>query len=384
MTYKTDYEKLFERYQRGEIGRRSFLKGLAGAAASIGVVGGPLSLVSGKAHAAGVDEVRFDSWGGSVSKAFRKNAFKPFAQKTGIEVNDGTFGNADEYLSRVRASESGTYQIAHLSGVFDYARYTGLGLDSKINEDNIPRLDLVIDRLVKPFRQITDGHLSAVPYDYGATGIAYNRKHVSDDEVKEKGANILLDKKYKGKIGGWAEWKTRIWYAALQTDQNPNDIQNMDAIWDAIREHRDLLLKYWNSGAQLMSLLGNEEIYLTEGWSGRIRALQDQGYDIGYMDPPGGLAWQECLFILKGSPMEACERLINFMLKPKVAVAVAEAQKYPPSLNPQKVDLGDVVPTLPAFDPKGTLEDSDFFDPKYWNSHESKWSRKFGHVQRGY
>ncbi|MGD8429589.1 MAG: extracellular solute-binding protein, partial [Ectothiorhodospiraceae bacterium] len=318
------------------------------------------------------------------SEAFRKYAFEPYTKKTGIKVVDGTFGGADEYLARVRASQPGEFNIAHLSGVFDYARYDNLGLSTTLNEDNIPNLKLVIETLQKPFRKITDGKLSAVPYDYGTTGIAYNRKHISDDEAKEKGAKLLIDKKYKGKIGGWGEWKTRIWYGALQTGQDPNNIQDMDAVWDAIRQHRDLALKYWSSGAELMSLLAEDEIYVTEGWSGRIRALQDQGHDIGYLDPPGGLAWQECLFVIKGSPMPECEELLNFMLEPKVAIAVAEGQNYPPALNPKKVDLGDKVPTLPAFDPSGTLSSLNFFDPAYWNKHEGEWSKKFGRVQRGY
>lgn len=384
MSDKPDHEKLWERYSNGDIDRRTFLKGLAAAGAAAGVVGGPLGFPSGTAHAAMADEIRFDTWGGIVSEAFREHAIGPFEKKTGIEVVDGTFGNPDQYLSRVLASQPGTYQIAHLSGVFDYARYVGLDLDTKLNEDNIPRLKLVIDRLVEKFREITNGHLSAVPYDYGATGIAYNRKYISDEEVKKKGADILLDEQYKGRIGGWHEWKTRIWYAALQTGQDPNNIQDMKAIWGAIREHRDLLLKYWHSGAELMNLLADESIWLTEGWSGRIQALQDKGYDIGYMDPPGGLAWMEMMFVIKGSPMAACERFINFLLKPEVAVAIAEAQNYPPSLNPQKVDLGEEVPTLPAFDPTGTLESYDFYDPDYWNSHEAKWSRKFGRVAAGY
>jgi len=383
MQDKMNHEQLWERYRNGDIGRREFLRGLGATALAVGVVGSPLGLYSGRARAA-VDEVRFDTWGGTVYDAFLKNGLRPFEQESGITVNAGTFGNADQYLANVKASQAGAYQIAHLSGVFDYARYTGLELNSEINEANIPRLDTVIDSLMAPLRKITNGKLSAVPYDYGATGIAYNRKYISDDEVKEKGASILIDDEYKGKISGWAEWKTRVWYAALQTDQDPNNIEDMDAIWDAVRKNRDLVLKYWNSGAELMELLADEEIYVTEGYSGRIRALQDEGYDIGYMDPPGGLGWQEDLFVLKGSPMEACEELINFLLKPEVAVAVAEAQKYPPSLNPQKVDLGENVPTLPAFDPDGTLENYDFFDAEYWNSNEQEWSRQFSRVQRGY
>jgi len=383
MSNSKRYERLLERYQNGDISRRTFLGLLSVAGVSAGVLGGPLRPIS-KALAADVEEIRFDGWGGVVSEAFREHAFEPYTKKTGIEVVDGTFGGADEYLSRVKASQPGEYNLAHLSGVFDYERYHNLGYSVELNEDNIPNLQNCIPKLVDVFRNVTNGTLSAVPYDYGTTNLAYNRKHISDDEIKEKGANILIDEQYKGKIGGWGEWKTRIWYGALQTGQDPNNIQDMDAVWDAIRTHRDLALKYWGSGAELMSLLAEEEIYVTEGWSGRIRALQDQGHDIGYYDPPGGIAWQECLFVIKGSPLPECEELLNFMLEPQVAIAVAEGQNYPPALDPNKVDLGDKVPTLPAFDPSGTLENLTFFDPAYWNGNEAEWSKKFGRVQKGY
>ncbi|MFZ0488592.1 MAG: extracellular solute-binding protein [Arenicellales bacterium] len=383
MTDSKRYQRLLERYRNGDIDRRTFLGLLSVAGLAAGVFGGPLRPIS-KALADDVKQVRFDGWGGVVSEAFRKYAFDPYTKKTGIKVVDGTFGGADEYLSRVKASQPGEFNIAHLSGVFDYVRYHNLGLSTKLNEDNIPNLQNVIVALQDVFRKVSGGSLSAVPYDYGTTGLAYNRKHISDDEMKQKGAKILIDEKYKGKIGGWGEWKTRIWYGALQTDQDPNDIKDMDSVWDAIRKNRDLVLKYWSSGAELMSLLAEEEIYVTEGWSGRIKALQEQGHDMGYYDPPGGLGWQECLFVIKGSPMPQCEELLNFMLEPNVAIAVAEGQNYPPALDPTKVKLSEKVQGLPAFDPTGTLSGLNFFNAEYWNSHEGEWSKKFGRVQKGY
>ncbi|GGA96305.1 hypothetical protein GCM10011324_03250 [Allosediminivita pacifica] len=378
MDNTTRYERLRERYMNGDLDRRTFLGLLGAAGAAYGVV------TPYRAFAQDVSQVRFDGWGGVVSEAFRQYAFDPYTAETGIEVVDGTFGGGDEYLSRVKASQTGEYNIAHLSGVFDYARYDNLGLSSELNEDNIPNLQYVIPKLVDVFRKVSGGTLSCVPYDYGTTGLAYNRAHISDEEMQEKGAKILIDEAYKGKIAGWSDWRTRIWFASLQTGQDPNAAEDMDAVWDAIRAHRDLSLKYWTSGAELMSLLAEEEIYVTEGWSGRIYALQEQGHDIGYYDPPNGYGWQECLFVLKGSPMEAAEELLNFMLAPETSIAVAEGQNYPPALDPNKVELGEKIPTLPAFDPTGTLDGLTFADPEYWNSHEADWSKTFGRVQKGY
>lgn len=182
MDNTTRYERARERYMNGDLDRRSFL-GLIGAA---GLAYGVSTPFAKYAHAATTEQVRFDGWGGVVSEAFRKHAFDPYTGKTGIKVVDGTFGGGDEYLSRVKASQPGEYNIAHLSGVFDYARYHALGLSSELNEANIPNLEYVIPKLVDVFRGVSGGKLSCVPYDYGTTGLAYNRKHISDDEMKEK------------------------------------------------------------------------------------------------------------------------------------------------------------------------------------------------------
>ena len=374
------YERLLERYRNGDMDRRNFL-GLIGAA---GAAYGLQTPFARYANAQTVQQVRFDGWGGVVSEAFRKHAFDPYTAATGINVVDGTFSGGDEYLAQVRSSQEGEFNIAHLSGVFDYARYVNFGLTVELNTDNIPNMAMVMDALTDAYRSVTPDYLSAVPYNYGTTGLAYNRKYISDEEMKEKGASILIDEAYKDKIGGWSDWRTRIWYGALQTDQDPNNITDMDAVWDAIRSHRDLALKYWGSGAELMSLLAEEEIYVTEGWSGRIAALQEQGHDIGYYDPPNGFGWQECLFVIKGSPVEACEELLNFMLAPETSIAVAEGQNYPPALDGTKVDLGTKIPTLPAYDPTGTLDALTFADPAYWNGNEAEWSETFSRVQRGF
>lgn len=378
------YQRLWERFRNGDISRRRFLSLLGAAGAAVGLVGGPLGLFSRQAFAEKPESIRFDGWGGVVNEAFEKYAFEPYTEATGIKVIAGTFGSGDEFLTRVKASQPGEFNMFLASGVFDYARYVNLGYDVVLNEDNIPNLALVMPRLLEPYRAVTNGKLSAVPFDYGSTGIAYNTKHIGEDKIKEQGAKILLDPEYKGKIGGWNDWRTRIWYAALQTGQNPNGIEDMDAIWDTLREHRQLLLKYWTSGAELMSLLAEEEIYVTEAWSGRVAALQQQGHPIGYYQPPGVFGWMECLMVLKGSPVEACEELLDFMLKPEVAIAVAEAQNYPPSLDPTQVDLGEKIPKLPAFDPEGKLEALTFADPAYWNSNESAWNKQFSRIEKGF
>ena len=336
----TRYDKLREAVGNGDVDRRTFFGLLGSAGITAGLSGGIMTAMSKAARAAGT-ELNFEGWGGVVSEALRKNAFDPYEAATGNKVIDATFGGENEVLTKIKAAGNADgHNILHSSGVSWYKRWVDNGYNVVLDESKIPNMANVMTAMIDPFRAITPDGLSAVPYDYGTTGIAYNTKYVTPEKAKELGANLLLDKDLKGKIGGWGgDWANRAWYGALQSGQDPNDIQDWDAVWAKAREHRDLVLKYWGSGAELMDLLAKEEIYVTEAWSGRVAALQEQGHSIAYMDPPNGLAWMESMFVLKGSPMEAAEELLNFMLDPATAIAVADGQNYPSSLDPTKVPM---------------------------------------------
>ncbi len=384
MDWDSKIDQVHEQYLNGEISRRDFLKFLSLAGAAVGVLGGPLGMMAKNAMAA-EKSIRFDSWGGSTSEALRKHAFDPFTKETGIEVVDAAFTGMDAYLTQVKASypPGGEYNLAHLSAVFDYARYVDLGFGVVLDESQIPNLKNVMAAMIKPLRAITNGNLSAVPYDLGQTGIAYNTKQVSKEKAEKLGAGLLWDPELKGKLGAWTDWRTNIWYAALYTEQNPNDIKDMKAIWDALSKQRDMMKKYWASGSELMSLLANEEIYATVAWSGRVAALQEQGHPIGYLAPPNTYSWMEYIFVLKGTDLKVAQKLLNFMLEPAAAIAVAKAQNYPPSLDPTKVEMPAEIKKLPAFDPTGKLEGYLFAEPAYWNGHQLEWTEKWDRIMAG-
>ena len=370
-------ENLIERHGNGDLSRRHFLGLSAAAAAAAG-----LSMPWIRPAIAAATELRFDGWGGVVQEAIDKLAFQPYTAKTGIKVVQGTFGDENEIITKIKTAKEGDYQIIHSSGVNYYIKYVQGGYNSEINEANIPNMANVLTAMIEPFRKITP-KLSAVPYDYGTTGIAYNTTVISPEEAKEKGASLLTDPKYAGKVGGYADMTTRVWYAALATGQDPNKITDMDAVWAKVRETRDLAKKFWSSGAELMDLLTKGEIVVTDAWSGRVAALQQQRQPIGYLDPAGSYAWMEDMLVLKGSPMAECEELINFMLDPATAIAVAEGQNYPPSLDPTKVKLTDKIAALPAFDPTGQMKALTFADPVYWAENEDAWTKQWDRISKG-
>ncbi len=373
-----------ESYQKGDISRRDFIKFLGVAGAAAGLVGSPFGPFAGTAGAG--KSITFHSWGGTTSEAFRKYAMEPFTKATGIEVIDAAFTGMDAYLTQVKASfpPGGEFNLAHLSAVYDYARYTKLGFGATLDESKIPNLKNVMPAMIKPLREISKGTLSAVPYDLGQTGIAYNTKYIPKEKAEKLGASLLWYKDLKGKLGSWGgDHRTNMWYAALHTGQSPNNMTHLDHIWDALKEQRELMKKYWASGSELMSLLANEEIYATVAWSGRVAALQEQGHPIGYLAPYNTYSWMEYIYVLKGTDLDVAQQVLNYMLAPECAIAVAKAQNYPSSLDPAKIKMPPEVQKLPAFDPTGKLDGYLFANPDYWNSHQVAWTEKFDRIMAG-
>jgi spermidine/putrescine transport system substrate-binding protein len=71
------------------------------------------------------------------------------------------------------------------------------------------------------------------------------------------------------------------------------------------------------------------------------------------------------------------------MLDPTTAIAVAEGQSYPPSLDPTKVKLTDKIAKLPAFDPTGQMQSLNFADPLYWAQHADDWNKQWDRISKG-
>lgn len=366
-----------ETFLEQRLHRRKLLKLATKCAAATG-----LSVSWHRALEAAPAALHFDGWGGAGARTFEKYAFRPFEGATGIRINQRSFSEEDSVIKNVEKSNPGEFHLIHSFGLHNYQKYLQIGRASEINEANIPNLAKVVPAMINPLRKLNP-KLSGIPFSYGTTGIAYNKKFVSDEEAQRKGAMLLIDSQYSGRISQYDDMLTRMWFAALQTGQDPNAISDLNAVWAKMREGRSVIKRYWRTGVELMELLLREEVVVADAWSGRIAALQQQGHPIGYFDPIGGLAWMENIILVKGAPQPECEQLFNYLLDPAVSVAFAEMQSYPPSLDPTKVSLPNKIVKLAGFDKTGTLSGLKFEDPIYWAQNAAAWRKQWMLISQG-
>ncbi|TFH43337.1 MAG: extracellular solute-binding protein [Lysobacterales bacterium] len=384
---KNKKDKLFQLIESGrktEFDRREFTKLLGASGLMLGTgFAGSAIFGSVKPAAAAATQVRFDGWGGAVSDALKKYVFDPYTKATGVQVVAGTFGDEEEVFAKMRAGAIGEYNTLASSGPVSYKRWADLGLAQGLDESKVPNLKYASKPALQAYRKITPDYLACVPFDYGTNGIAYNTTKISKEEAEAQGAMLLLDKALKGRMSGWANWKMRVWMGSLQTNQDPNNATDMDAVWAKAREHRDLVLKYFTSGAEQMDLLSRGEVCVSDAWSGRVARLQEQGVPVGYFDPKNGFGWLEHVQVLKGSPSPEVEEMVNFILDPEAAMGIADAQKYPPLLDPTMVSVTPAVQALPGFDPTGTFSSLVFENPDYWSSHEADYRAEWSKIEKG-
>ncbi len=375
----TRYRRLVERYMNGGMERRHFLGLLGMAGLAFGIVGGPMSFLARQARAA--TRIRYDGWGGTVDKALNDNAFEAFTKRTGITIDKGSYGGMDEFLTKVRASAAGEYNVFFCLDQFNYKRFGDLGYASELDEKKIPNLANCIPATVELYRGLSPGgKLSSVPYVYSVTVFAYNTKHIKADYIDKAGVGALVDPQWKGKLAGEDSFSARIWFAALQTGQNPNDIKDMNVVWEKIRQSKDLVLKYWKSGAEQMSLFANEEIWISDAWSGRVAVLERQGHPVKSVVPKGARSYVGNMYVIKGSPSDAAHELLNALLEPEASIAVSKAMAYPTVIDPTKFKIPDEISSLPGFDPTGKFAGLTLEDPNYWTKNAQDWQRQYQRV----
>lgn len=325
------------------------------------------------------NELRVNSYGGSWQENMAKAAFKPFEEVFGVRIVEESHGNEEQLLAKMRAAGPGQYDVVTLN---ESGLYVGVkqGVFEELRMENIPNYDNLIPKLKEPPYDPGPG-IHSVPDIYGSVGLSYNTEHVEDTDSW----GALWDEAYSGRIACRDSAIYRMFITALYLGQDPNNISDVGAVYDALKEQRDVVFKYWGGVSECQALLANREAWAADFLGGRSVVLQDQGEPIAYVLPKeGARGFVDCVAIGKGSEKRyTAEVFLNFLLDVEVATKLAEFTKYPHCLDARKVEATEEIKRLPAYDPSGTLSSVVFTDYEYMEANRKEWEKNWTRIKVG-
>lgn len=277
------------------------------------------------AHSPKGGVVHVATWSNYVSD----EAFSIFTQETGIQVKVSNYSSNEELLAKLQAGASG-YDVAVPS---DYMVFAMIQLE----------LLLPLDEQKLPNRKgIDPSHLGksydpaarfSVPFNWGTTGIAVNRKL------------------YSGKITGWNDLFTQedlagkftllddareVLGASLKSlghslnSRDPVQIEQAKQRLASIKNR----VKAFTSEPKVPLELGEvavAHVYMSDA----LQAARKAGPHLEYVVPQeGATLWIDNLVIPKGAVNpEGAHQLINFLLRPEIAARTVKTVLVAPTVR---------------------------------------------------
>jgi len=184
----------------------------------------------------------------------------------------------------------------------------------------------------------------SIPYMIGATGIAVNKKFVTD---YKKDMSIFERTDLKGKMTLLNDMREVLGHALKYLGYSVNTTSEKE-----LKEAKELVLK-WKSNIMAFdaetfsSLFAKEELYVVHGYSENIflSLKEEQKENIDFFLPEnGGPMYIDSMVILKKSTnKELAYKFINFIHKPEIYAKTADYLQLP-SLNTEARNLTKIQP----------------------------------------
>jgi spermidine/putrescine transport system substrate-binding protein len=325
------------------------------------------------------NELVITTWGGSFADAVRSTIVEPFQKEFGVRVTMGVTGNQAEMLTKLRAATMGGAPEIDLC--FNDLSFSYSAIKQELVEplrvENIPNLKTVLpifNKLERPVSWDPGPGIHGAPGQYVARGITYNTKQIKRDITS---VADLWSPEFKGKLGIFSITQWMMLNAGFYTGQDMNNFKDLDAIWKALREQRQVVGRYYSNLAEGQELFVNDTIWISNFNGGRTVALKRRGLDVRFVLPKEG--WHlnaDLLLISKGSRNRlTAEKFIDFFYRPEIATAASLAFGF--AVGTRNVQPTDAIKdTIPDYDATGEFKGATLADPVYWDTNVGRWNDK--------
>jgi spermidine/putrescine-binding protein len=346
------------------IGRRGFLQvaGLLAAAGAAGYAGGT---VAGRGQADQPSAVSAQPLPGNRRNERLLNIYNwndyiddrtipLFQALTNIRINYDVFSSNEDLLAKLRAGPT-TYDIIVPTSWF-VPTYLRLDLIEPLHQELIPNLTNIDREFVET--DYDPGNRYTVPWQWGTTGIGFNRTRVPGGKVDSWAALFEPPSNAGGHISLLREVTDLIGCALIYLGKSANSSGDAD-LAEVVKLVRSLKpkLKKFTTDTYIDELAAGET-WLAQGWSGDVFQAQDQNPDVAYVIPrEGTLRFVDVMCIPKGAPHPGnAARFMNYTLHPKVQARISKYVSYGTPVSLAKPLLPSDQTTDPSIYPPASTK----------------------------
>ena len=253
--------------------------------------------------------------------------YRLFEQEFGAKVVEDNYGSNEDMRAKLQAGGAGYDLIVPSDYAVTLLRKDGLLLP--IDLSHIPNLKHLAARFRDP--AYDPGHRYSVPYQWGITGIAYNRRLV--DPPPGRWADLFDPAwigPYTNRLSMLNDMREVVGAALVSLGYSPEtaDPQHLARALARLQQQKPFVAKYDSESFE--DSLASGETVLAQGWSGEVAMAQSQNPDIAFAIPgEGTFVFVDNWAIPKGAQQqELAEAFINFVLRPEISARIVNYARY--------------------------------------------------------
>lgn len=288
------------------------------AAAGLAVLGAPFVMTAGGAATPG-RQLNLFIWSNYIAP----ETIARFERRLGVKVNVDLYDSNEALLAKLQAGNAG-YDVVCPS---DYSVQVLLaqGLLRPLDRSRLPHLaNVAAEFLDRPY---DPGNAHSVPYFWGTTGIAYDRRRVHG---KVDSWAALWDPRYAGRVLMLDDAR-EAFGAALKMrghSLNTTDPRVLAVARDDLLRQKRIVRAYNSTNFEDVLLSG--DVWLAQGWNGQFAKAMDQSPDIVYVVPKeGGTLFIDNLAIPRDArDPELAHAFLDFALEAETAAEICRTMRY--------------------------------------------------------
>jgi spermidine/putrescine transport system substrate-binding protein len=253
--------------------------------------------------------------------------YRLFGREFGARVIEDNYGSNEDMRAKLQAGGAVYDLVVPSDYMVLLLRKDDLLLPIELSR--IPNLKYLAARFRDP--PYDPGHRVSVPYQWGITGIGYNKSRVMPPPT---GWVDLFEpawiEPYKNRISMLNDMREVLAAALVALGRSPDSTDPQDLVQARVllQRQKPFLAKYDSESFE--DSLASGETVLAQGWSGEIAMAQAQNPDIAFVIPAEGtFVFVDNWVIPKGSRQKAlAEDFMNFVLRPEISAMIVNHARY--------------------------------------------------------